>query len=228
LASYWWLNVSVLAGFAIVLSEMAISFYKRIHAIQFGVYGSTMVGKTTLHHQLRTRGEVPEIKHRTVGLHKGTRKVVKIDGDAHTLKTADVGGEAHYWKEWEKDMRLRKVRYIIFMIDHRHLDSPANLDHQLAWKFLVDIIQNNKWSNNKKKKEHDYPIAIGIWANKHDIWKEKHPYEGEMKDHPIFEPFKYGMQKLNDKGIPCYKYIVSAKSQPEMVYRGITTMIKDY
>ena len=36
------------------------------------------------------------------------------------------------------------------------------------------------------------------------------------------------MTKLNDRGIPCFKYIVSAKSDSEMVYRGITTMINDY
>jgi len=220
--------VSVLAGFAIVITEAAISFYKRVHAINFGVYGATMVGKTTLHHQLRTRGEVPEIQKRTVGLHRGTRKTVKLDGETHTLKTADVGGESFYWKEWIKDMQKRKVNYIIFMIDHRHLEKSANLDHQLAWKFLVDSICSSVWPNGKKKKESDYPLAIGIWANKFDLWNKKYPYEGEIKDHPIFEPFKYGMQRLNDKGIPTFKYIVSAKSQPEMVYRGITTMIKDY
>ena len=46
-----------------------------------------------------------------------------------------VGGEAIYWKEWVKDMQKRRVKYVIFMIDHRHLDSEANLDHQVAWKF---------------------------------------------------------------------------------------------
>ena len=220
--------MSVLAGFAIVITEAVVAFYKKLHAINFGIYGATMVGKTTLHHQLRTRGEVPQIKKRTVGLHRGSRKTVKIDGDMNTLKTADVGGEAFYWKEWIKDMKNRKVKYIIFMIDHRHLDSPANLDHQLAWKFLVDSICADRWPNRKKKKEHDYPIAIGLWANKYDIWKEKHPDDGEIEKHPIFAPFKYGMGKLNDKGIPTFKYIVSAKSQPEMVYRGVLTMIKDY
>lgn len=49
-----------------------------------------------------------------------------------------------------------------------------------------------------------------------------------MSKHSIYEPFKYGMQRLNDKGIPTFKYIVSAKSQPEMVYRGVMTMIKEY
>lgn len=220
--------MSVLAGFAIVITEAAISFYKKVHAINFGVYGATMVGKTTLHHQLRTRGEVPEIQKRTVGLHRGTRKTVKLDGETHTLKTADVGGESFYWKEWVKDMQKRKVNYIIFMIDHRHLEKTSNLDHQLAWKFLVDSICSSVWPNGKKKKESDYPLGIGIWANKFDLWNKKYPHEGEIKDHPIFEPFKYGMQRLNDKGIPTFKYIVSAKSQPEMVYRGITTMIKDY
>ena len=220
--------MSVLAGFAIVVTEAAIAFYKRIHAINFGVYGATKVGKTTLHHQLRTRGEVPDIKKRTVGLHRGTRKTIKLDGETHTLKTADVGGESFYWKEWIKDMRKRKVNYIIFMIDHRHLESSANLDHQLAWKFLVDAICSSTWPDGKKKKDADYPMAIGIWANKYDLWGKRYSHEGEIQNHPIYEPFKYGMQKLNDKGIPTFKYIVSAKSQPEMVYKGVTTMIKDY
>ncbi len=220
--------MSVLAGFAIVITEFAIGFYKKIHAINFGVYGATKVGKTTLHHQLRTRGEVPDIKKRTVGLHKGTRKTIKLEGETHTVKTADVGGESFYWKEWIKDMKRRKVNYIIFMIDHRHLDSGANLEHQLAWKFLVDSICSTRWPNGKKKKDNEYPLAIGVWANKFDIWNKKHPHKGEIQDHPIFEPFKYGMQRLNDRGIPTFKYIVSAKSQPEMVYRGVTTMIKDY
>ena len=57
---------------------------------------------------------------------------------------------------------------------------------------------------------------------------ERYNHTGEIKDHPIFEPFKTGMSKLNDAGIPCFKYIVSAKSDSEMVYRGILTMIKDY
>tara|TARA_R110002020_G_scaffold13411_2_gene48498 strand:- start:5247 stop:5909 length:663 start_codon:yes stop_codon:yes gene_type:complete len=220
--------MSVLAGFAVVVIEATVAFYKRIHAINFGIYGATMVGKTTLHHQLRTKGEVPEIKQRTVGKERATRKVVKVDGETHTLKTADIGGEAIYWKEWIKDIRSRNVKYIIFVIDHRHLDSPANLDHQLAWKYLVDCICSEVWPDGKKKKNNDYPMAIGIWANKFDIWGEKYKEEGDMQNHSIYEPFKYGMQRLNDKGIPTFKYIVSAKSQPEMVYRGVMTMIKEY
>ena len=120
------MNVAVLAGFAIVVTEALVAFYKRIHAVNFGVYGATMVGKTTLNHQLRTRGEVPEIKKRTVGLHRASRKTIKIEGETHTVKSADVGGESFYWKEWIADMKRRKVNYIIFMIDHRHLDSSAN------------------------------------------------------------------------------------------------------
>ena len=80
----------------------------------------------------------------------------------------------------------------------------------------------------KKKKETDFPLAIGIWGNKYDIWGDKYKSEKPIDKHEIFEPFAYGMRQLNDKGIPCFKYIVSAKSDPEMVYKGITTMIKDY
>ena len=220
--------MSLMTGFAILVGEAIIGFYKKVHAINFGVYGATMVGKTTLSHQLRTRGEVPTIQERTIGKHRASRKTIKIDGQSHTVRSADIGGEAIYWKEWEKDMRERRVKYVIFMIDHRHLDSNSNLDHQLAWKCLVDTNISNTWSNGKKKRDSDFPMAVGIWANKYDIWGEKHKSEKEIDKHEIFEPFTYGMRKLNDKGIPCFKYIVSAKSQPEMVYRGITTMIKDY
>mgnify|MGYP003639791530 FL=1 len=222
--------MSIMTGFAILLGEAVVGFYKKIHAINFGVYGSTMVGKTTLSQQLKTRGEVAQVNDRTVGRHRASRKGIKIDGDSHTIRSADIGGEAIYWKEWVKDMQLRKVKYIVFMIDHRHLDSPSNLDHQLAWKFIVDTVVSSTWPSNKKKRDSDYPIAIAIWANKYDIWGEKYPLvEGQPIDkHEIFEPFKYGMRQLNEKGIPCFKYIVSAKSDPEMVYKGITTMIKDY
>lgn len=222
--------MSVMAGFAILLVEGMNKVYQRLHAIPFGVYGASKAGKTTLHHQLRTRGEVPSITDRTVGLQRASRKYVKLDGDAHTVKTADVGGETVFWQEWVEDMRTRKVKYIIFMLDDRHMDKHYDIEQQLCWTFLVDTICNPYWNvggKRKKKKLHDYPVAVGLWANKHDLWKDKYEYE-TIEKHPIFESFRNGMQKLNDKGIPCYKYIVSAKSDSEMVYRGILTMIKDY
>jgi hypothetical protein len=117
------------------------------------------------------------------------------------------------------------------MLDDRHLSKHYDIEQQLCWTFLVDTICSNEWYYNGKrvkKKQSDYPIAVGLWANKYDLWKDKYDYEGDMANHPIFESFKTGMQKLNDKGIPCYKYVVSAKSDSEMVYRGILTMIKDY
>ena len=70
--------MSLMAGFAIVVVEAVGKLYSKLHAINFGVYGATQVGKTTLHHQLRTRGDVPNIKERTVGLKRATRKYVKI------------------------------------------------------------------------------------------------------------------------------------------------------
>ena len=69
--------MSIMTGFAILVGEAIIGFYKKIHAINFGVYGATMVGKTTLSKQLRTRGEVPQVNERTVGLHRASRKNIK-------------------------------------------------------------------------------------------------------------------------------------------------------
>jgi len=221
----------LMAGFIVVVAESLGRIWNSVHSIPFGVYGATQVGKTTLHHQLRTRGEVPDIKNRTVGKERATRKSIKLDGDARTIKTADVGGETIYWTEWLKDMHDRKIKYVIFMIDDRHMDKHFDIEQQLCWTFLVDTICSPYWDKNNKKnkkKSHDYPLAVGVWANKYDIWKDRYPHTGEIKEHPIFEPFKNGMSKLNDAGIPCFKYIVSAKSDSEMVYRGIMTMIKDY
>ena len=219
-----------MTGFVIIMVEKLGAFWRKVHAIPFGVYGATQVGKTTLHHQMRTRGEVPEIQERTVGRGRATRKSIKIDGDQHTIKTADVGGETLYWGEWLKDMKSRKVIYIIFMIDDRHLEKDYDIEQQLGWKLLIDTIVSKHWNpinKRQKKKSHDYPIAVGLWANKFDLWKDKYKYD-DIQKHPIFEAFKEGMSKLNDRGIPCFKYIVSAKSDSEMVYRGIATMVEDY
>ena len=222
---------SLLTGFAIITAEAAASVYRKIHALNFGVYGASRVGKTTLHQQLRTRGEVPNVKKRTVGLHRPSRKVVKIDKDSRTIKTADGGGQSQYWESWKKDLMRRKVKYVIFMIDDRHLSEAYNLEHQLGWQFLVDLICDDYWrlgKRSKKKKDKDFPMAVGLWANKFDLWKDKYGDPTKLDEHPIFQPFRLGMQRLQDKGIPCFKYIVSAKSDPEMVYRGIMTMVKEY
>ncbi len=222
--------MSLMTGFTILLFEKLNALYQRLHAIPFGVYGASQVGKTTLHHQLKTRGEVPTIVDRTVGRQRATRKYVKLDGEAHTIKTADVGGETVFWTEWAEDLRTRHVKYVIFMIDDRHMDKHYDIEQQLCWTFLVDTICAPYWNVNGRKvrkKKHEIPLAVGIWANKVDIWKDKYPYD-KIENHPIYDSFKSGMQKLNDNGIPCFKYIVSAKSDSEMVYRGILTMIKDY
>tara|TARA_R100000781_G_scaffold80927_1_gene49926 strand:- start:240 stop:899 length:660 start_codon:yes stop_codon:yes gene_type:complete len=219
-----------MTGFVILMAEQIGLLWKKYHALPFGVYGATQVGKTTLHHQLRTRGEVPKIVERTVGRGKATRKTIKIDGDQHTIRTADVGGETLYWGEWLTDMKTRKVKYILFLIDDRHMAKHFDIEQQLCWTFLVDTICSPYWdviNRRGKKKEGDYPLAVGLWANKYDLWKDKYAFD-EIQNHPIFESFKAGMQKLNDKGIPCFKYLVSAKTDSEMVYKGINRMIEDY
>ena len=83
--------MSVMTGFVILVVEQIGILWKKINPHAFGIYGATQVGKTTLHHQLRTRGEVPQIKERTIGRERASRKTIKIDGDIHTIKTSDVG-----------------------------------------------------------------------------------------------------------------------------------------
>ena len=94
--------MSLMTGFAILVGEAIIGFYKKVHAINFGVYGATMVGKTTLSHQLRTRGEVPQINQRTVGKHRASRKNIKIDGNSHTLEVQTLAEKQFTGKNGKK------------------------------------------------------------------------------------------------------------------------------
>jgi len=64
-----------------------------------------------------------------------------------------VGGQSQYWEAWKKDLMRRKVKYVIFMIDDRHLSEAYNLEHQLGWQFLVDLICDDYWRMGKKSKK---------------------------------------------------------------------------
>ena len=107
---------TLLTGFAIITAEAAAAFYRRIHALNFGVYGASKVGKTTLHSQLRTRGEVPVIKDRTVGLKRATRKVVKIDKDSTvnsdivTASQLEISSDPKYRVVGSKKLYLLKYK----------------------------------------------------------------------------------------------------------------------
>ena len=68
--------MSVMTGFAILLGEAVVGFYRKVHAINFGVDGSTMVGKTTLRQQLKTKSEVAQVNNRTVGRHRASMKSI--------------------------------------------------------------------------------------------------------------------------------------------------------
>ena len=39
------------------------------------------------------------------------------------------------------------------------------MEQQIAWKFLIDIICDDKWPGGKKKHHNDYPLAISIAEN---------------------------------------------------------------
>jgi GTPase SAR1 family protein len=216
--------VSMYVHLVVGIFEFLSIGYQYAYSHQFGIYGVSQVGKTTLNNQLRTRGEVPNIKERTVGKSRTSRKIIKMHGHTKVMKSTDIGGETKYWDLWLQDIEKRKVKYVIFMIDDRHLTHKFNNEQLWAWEYLIKILTDNNWSNGKRKKNRDYPKHISIWANKYDLWKEKYEHDGPIEKHPIFLPFQSGLEQLQDRGVPCSKFIVSAKSDPDMVYRGIMTM----
>tara|TARA_B100000287_G_scaffold263148_2_gene247636 strand:- start:4253 stop:5005 length:753 start_codon:yes stop_codon:yes gene_type:complete len=205
----------------------------------FGTYGTWGVGKTTLSRQLSTTGELEHIDpedfdtttHHPFDPNLGrylpppaTRKriavhnTVTLGSAKRTIVSTDLGGHPKYFDLWLRDMVGRNVEVVIWMIDHRHLRDKNDTTQQDSFRRFVDCIVNNDYpftERKMKKKAKAYkPLIVGLVANKADVWLdenwEKHWGTRRMNEHPIFEPFKHELTRLQRHLIPTIKRPMSA------------------
>ena len=66
-----------------------------------------------------------------------THKRIKSSGLKKTVVSRDLGGHVEYQSTWLRDMWERKVKTIVVVLDHRHLDDNANTDNQVALSYLI-------------------------------------------------------------------------------------------
>ena len=93
--------------------------YNFIKPRRIGVYGPTLVGKTTLDQFMRTPGEMDDIEERTMHakrlfgsgyvLPKATRKRIRWKGEKRVVHSSDIGGQQRFWNLWIDDMVDRQV-----------------------------------------------------------------------------------------------------------------------
>ena len=197
-----------------------------------GVYGPTMVGKTTLDRYMTTPGEMEEIgldertKHfRVPGLNrfllpKPTRKRISWKGDTRVVYSADLGGEERFWNLWIDDMVNRQVETVIFMFDHRCTQGgEAAIEAVGGFKYMVDAIIHRQYRYRKFKawfKGKKYvPKLIMLVANKADQWWDDQAnvlwQQQRLGEHKMYDPFREDLVRLQKAGIPTKRGMMATK-----------------
>ena len=207
---------SVLVGAAIWGQNIYNSWRPR----KVGIYGSTMVGKTTLDRYMTTPGEMEEIpvEDRTQHfklltkylLPKPTRKRVAWDGQKRLVHSADLGGEQKYWNLWIEDMVTRQCEAVVYMFDDRAFQGgKEGLDQIAGFTFLVDVLTTKNWRYRSLKSRwrgRKYsPKVIMLVANKADRYFDKNAAQlwpqGRIGEHKIFDPFRDDLIRLQKAGL---------------------------
>jgi hypothetical protein len=122
-----------------------------------------------------------------------------------TIVSTDIGGHMEYFDLWLEDMIARDVQIVLWLIDHRHLTDPNNIDQQIAFSRFVDVLVTKKYPRFKtrkmRKRAKKYkPQVVGLVANKADLWLEdgwKTKFDSpRIGEHPIFEPFRKDLIRI--------------------------------
>jgi len=219
---------SALVGGMVFARELWHYFIPR----RVGVYGPTMVGKTTLDRYMTTPGEMEEIpegertKHFKIPgmnrflLPKPTRKRVSWKGEKRVVYSADIAGEERFWNLWIDDMVNRRVEAVVFMFDHRtNLGGEDAIQSVGGFKYLVDALIHRQyryrtlrsWLKGKKY----CPKVIILVANKADQWWDEQAnllwQQQRLGEHKIFDPFREDLVRLQKAGIPTKRGMMATR-----------------
>lgn len=218
-----------MAGSALVGAAVwGQQIYNNWKSRRIGIYGASMVGKTTLDKYMTTPGEMEEIpEHERTNhfklltryvLPKPTRKRLRYKGERRVVHSADIGGEDRFWNLWIDDMVARQCEYVVFMFDDRAFKGNG-LDQIGGFKFLVDcLIQRQYRYRNLKsrwKGKKYTPRLVLLVANKADRFFDKKAaqlwQEGRIGEHKVFDPFRDDLIRLQKAGIPTQRNFMATR-----------------
>ena len=207
-----------------------------------GVYGASMTGKTTLDRQLTTQGEVRPLgeddrthhrqKRGKYILPPATHKRIRSSGLKKTVVSRDLGGHVEYHSAWLKDMWERKVKTIVVVLDHRHLEDNTCTDNQVALSYLIRSLRNQTRPKGLGLKRifqrHYMPRRIVILMNKADLWMDEEGFElwekGFIVRHTVFDAFRQSLYELQEMNVPVRVDACSASigwNVDEAIFRGL-------
>ena len=147
--------MAAMAGSALVGAALwGQQIYNNWKSRRIGIYGASMVGKTTLDRYMTTPGEMEEIPvdERTDHfklltryiLPKPTRKRLRWQGERRVVHSSDIGGEDRFWNLWIDDMVSRQC-------DRFFDDKAATLwqqgrigEHKIFDPFRDDLVRLQK------------------------------------------------------------------------------------
>jgi len=221
--------MAAMAGSALVGAALwGQQIYNNWKSRRVGIYGASMVGKTTLDRYMTTPGEMEEIAidERTDHfklltryiLPKPTRKRLRYKGERRVVHSADIGGEDRFWNLWIDDMVARQCEYVVFMFDDRAF-AGQGIDQIGGFRFLVDsLIQRQYRYRNMKswwKGKKYAPRLVLLVANKADRFFDKKAaqlwQEGRIAEHKIFDPFRDDLIRLQKAGIPTQRNFMATR-----------------
>lgn len=221
--------MAAMAGSALVGAALwGQQIYNNWKSRRIGIYGASMVGKTTLDRYMTTPGEMEEIAidERTDHfklltryiLPKPTRKRLRYKGERRVVHSADIGGEDRFWNLWIDDMVARQCEYVVFMFDDRAF-AGQGIDQIGGFRFLVDsLIQRQYRYRNMKswwKGKKYAPRLVLLVANKADRFFDKKAaqlwQEGRIAEHKIFDPFRDDLIRLQKAGIPTQRNFMATR-----------------
>ena len=217
---------SVLVGAALYGQQLYNSWKPR----RVGIYGTSMVGKTTLDRYMTTPGEMEEIpdEERTDHfklltrylLPKPTRKRLRWKGERRVVHSSDIGGEERFWNLWIDDMVARQVEVVVYMFDDRAFKGGAEGLEQIAgFKYLVDALIYRKYRyrnlRSRLKGKKYAPRLLMLVANKADRFFDKKAAElwqqNRIGEHKIFDPFRDDLIRLQKARLPTKRAFMATR-----------------
>lgn len=195
-----------------------------------GIYGPSMVGKTTLDRYMTTPGEMESIsieertRHSKIlgryMLPRPSRKRVGWKGEKRVIFSSDIGGEERFWNLWVDDMVARQVEAVVFMFDHRAAEGGDSAIQAVGgFKYLVDCVAKRQYRyrnfKSRRKGKKYRPLLIMLIANKADQWWDDQAnvlwQQQRLGEHKIFDPFREDLIRLQKAGIPTRRGMMATK-----------------